>query len=468
LNKASSPIRGYYNAVGNDGLSHYQGQFVNSGFSTASWDFHRYQANILTTDAGVGLPCDTGSPAFCGDTLLLAPGGSLIVLMQWNDPYGASSNDYDLFLVNETAGTFNLASGGEQNGNDDPVEAFGWVNNTANPQLLDVVIGRYSGAARTLDVFQLCDGCYPVPDGIFGQPLHNFNTKCTAISNNSDAGGGVVAIAAIDVDDPGTNTIEPYSSCGPTEDGRVKPDGTTVDGVSVTGNAGFGSPFFGTSAAAPHAGGIAALLLDCNPGLSRDALRSALLDTAVDLGAAGVDNLFGSGRISSLNAANSISCGPTPTPTVTPTITPTPTVTPTPTPKDPDGDTDGDTVVNSADLDDDNDGCLDTQEIAADPALGGARSPHHFWDFFDTPGPGNTRDKVISTGDIQRVVLHFGTNGDPGIDPLSAPPLSGYHTAFDRSPPPAGADPWDAQAADGSVAANDILFVVRQFGHSCA
>src|SRR5204863_4618952 len=48
---------------------------------------------------------------------------------------------------------------------------------------------------------------------------------------------------------------------------RQKPDITAADGVSVTGAGGFGISFFGTSAAAPHAAAIAALLKSANPAL---------------------------------------------------------------------------------------------------------------------------------------------------------------------------------------------------------
>lgn len=118
--------------------------------------------------------------------------------------------------------------------------------------------------------------------------------------------------------------------------------------------------------------------------------------------------------------------------------------------------------------DSDADGCSDAQELGFDPAFGGRRDPSSFWDFFDTPNPSNVRDRIVSTGDILRIVLRFGTNGNPAIDPLSPPVANDYHTAFDRSPPGQGADPWDLGPPDGAIAANDILFEVNQFGHSCA
>ena len=53
----------------------------------------------------------------------------------------------------------------------------------------------------------------------------------------------------------------------------------------------------GTSAAAAHASGLAALLLSMNPALTPDQVRTTLQQTAHDLGAAGWDEYYGAGRI---------------------------------------------------------------------------------------------------------------------------------------------------------------------------
>jgi subtilisin family serine protease len=121
----------------------------------------------------------------------------------------------------------------------------------------------------------------------------------------------------------------------------------------VTGAGGFGSPFFGTSAAAPHAAGVAALLLECQPGLSRQELRDFVITTAFDLGNFGPDNSSGYGRIDALDAANAANCAHyTPTPT-SPPGTPTPVATPSPTPSEPciagGGDVNASGAVNSID-----------------------------------------------------------------------------------------------------------------------
>ncbi|HEX6815124.1 MAG TPA: S8 family serine peptidase [Gemmatimonadaceae bacterium] len=55
--------------------------------------------------------------------------------------------------------------------------------------------------------------------------------------------------------------------------------------------------YTGTSMAAPHVSGVAALVLAANPGMSGSALRDRLLGTAVDLGPVGPDDRYGMGVV---------------------------------------------------------------------------------------------------------------------------------------------------------------------------
>jgi len=76
---------------------------------------------------------------------------------------------------------------------------------------------------------------------------------------------------------------------------RQKPDITAADGVA-TAAPGF-NPFYGTSAAAPHAAAIAALCKSAVPAITPAALRTALTSTAIDIEAPGVDKDTGAGIV---------------------------------------------------------------------------------------------------------------------------------------------------------------------------
>ena len=92
---------------------------------------------------------------------------------------------------------------------------------------------------------------------------------------------------------------------------RAKPDITAAAGVSTTLPPGSGlNPFYGTSAAAPHAGAIAGLLKSANPALTPAQIRTFLTTTAVDVESAGYDNISGFGIVQAFQAMQAVS--PTP------------------------------------------------------------------------------------------------------------------------------------------------------------
>jgi hypothetical protein len=379
------------------------------------------------------------------------------------------------------------------------------VNNGADG-FFDILINRFAGATRTFDMFVTVCSCPGLPlPGTATDPYINFNTKRSSISNNGDASGFVVTHGAIDAADPGNDTIEPVSSQGPTNDGRLKPEAVSIDGVSVTGNGGFPTTFFGTSASAPHGGAVAALILACKPSLmhgeggdnpiaDRTALQNAMLNSAVDLGAPGDDFIYGNGRIDADAAAAAAGCAvptPTPTPTrtntptATPTRTNTPTATPTrtntptstptatrtntptstptrtatPTPTHTNTLTATPTATATPALDTDGDGCTDERETGPTPSLGGDRNPLDPWDFFDVSGPEGVRDKAIDLNDALAVLAKFGLQ----------PGQQGYDATFDRIAPDPS-KPYRTAAATGDAVGIDLqdaLLNLQSFGHDC-
>jgi hypothetical protein len=100
---------------------------------------------------------------------------------------------------------------------------------------------------------------------------------------------------------PGAGPVREYSSRGPTIDGRVKPDLTGPDGTAGstygTSDGCLGGNFTGTSAAAPHVAGAAALLLQANPSLDPSEAEAILVSRATPSGPAGKDSTGGWGQL---------------------------------------------------------------------------------------------------------------------------------------------------------------------------
>jgi hypothetical protein len=126
---------------------------------------------------------------------------------------------------------------------------------------------------------------------------HSLNPAIASSSLTSPAdAASAFAVAAIDYMNWITGPQEPFSSQGPANDGRTKPEISGPDGVSTYSYG--ANNFFGTSAASPHVAGAAALLLSKNPSYSVAQLWSALTSSAIDMGSAGQDNIYGFGRLS--------------------------------------------------------------------------------------------------------------------------------------------------------------------------
>jgi hypothetical protein len=286
LNNPANPIRAYVTAAANQAQAHYEEGFHDSGFTISgngghTEKVHQFLATSITTDAGDEVLCSKTSTKFCANAVRIAAGQSFVVFLQWDDPFGASSNDYDLFLLDAATGAVVASSQSPQTGTQDPIEALAWTNKHATGDFW-ILIALRSGVEKNLSLW--VPSCSEGVCAPFGNGTElNFNTASLSIPNQADAGGGVIttgAIRAVDPQDPHNVVIEPYSGQGPTADGRIKPEVTGIDGVQVTGNGGFFTPFFGTSAAAPHIAGIAALLLAARP----DFLAGGSVDAATARG----------------------------------------------------------------------------------------------------------------------------------------------------------------------------------------
>ena len=269
----------YISAAGNDAGLHYQGLFRDDG-SGRGW--HNFSNGTIPSRNRLYVD--------------LPPGDSVTVILQWAEPFGHASSNYDLALYNVADLSVPLAAGSRvQDGNDDPIEVLTWVNAGATAVQAEIDVSKQNiTPARTLELFVYPRG---------GASLLATNTDPADSVYGHPAANGVIAVAAIDATDATGGRIEPYSSRGPVTiiaplaASRQKPDCSGVDGVQVTGAGSFPTGFWGTSAAAPHVAGLAALIWSGRQDASGAQVRSALLATADDLGIAGTDMIFGAGRL---------------------------------------------------------------------------------------------------------------------------------------------------------------------------
>lgn len=295
----------YFSAAANSGnldsgtSGTWEGDFTPSGYS-------------LTTAKGVVLLNNFGTVATPSWSDQLTSPESGGVWLHWADPNGGSTNDYDLFILNAAGTTVKAASVGVQTGTQDPLESV-YPNSTFTAAAGDrILVALASGAARAIHIdTERATLAVGTSGATFGHNAAASTFTMAATYWNAARTG-----AKIFTGGP-RNPVEPFSSDGPRQifynpDGTAitpgnflfstrggttlqKPDATAADGGS-TATPGF-TPFFGTSAAAPHAAAVAALVKSANPALTNTQIRNILTQTALDNMAAGVDRSGGYGLL---------------------------------------------------------------------------------------------------------------------------------------------------------------------------
>jgi len=212
----------------------------------------------------------------------LTAGDEITVGLRWNDAWGRATNAFDIGLY-AAGGTDPLASAtGSPSGANDPVRVFSFTAPGTGTYSLAVHRVSGSGAAR----LQI------LVDTNADAPLQYRDAAGTLATPADSRNPGMLTVGAVGT--AAASVIEPYSSQGPTVDGRVKPDLVGADCTATT----LVAAFCGTSQAAPFVAGAAALLAQANPGRTAVELAGIVVAHTVPLGAPVPNDVFGHGRVS--------------------------------------------------------------------------------------------------------------------------------------------------------------------------
>lgn len=270
----------WVNAAGNEADVHWRGEFNDSNGDT----IHEFSAE---TDVLPFIP--------------FGPGIETQIVLSWDD-WQNVNQDYDLALLDKD-GNLIAKSEEPQDGQLGQLPAEGFFYEFEDNAVYLLAIQNYDNKARgdaTFDLF--IHGGLMHPDMVVAE---------RSLSSPSDA-RGAFAVGAVNWAD---DVLEPYSSQGPTSDGRTKPD---LSAPSVVDSASYAPEAFdGTSAATPHVAGAAALVLQAFPEYSPDDLAAFLQERSKDLGPAGPDDAFGAGRLTLGDAPAGVEPAETPVSTET-------------------------------------------------------------------------------------------------------------------------------------------------------
>jgi hypothetical protein len=304
----------FYSASGNDGSGGYHADFNfisdqdarsgNAGSNNLIFNNLKHPAKSVPASLTAGgfhnfKAADAGKGKQIVQRVTVS-GSTVEIDLQWDDPFLPSgiTTDYNLLVFNENGVFLPGLSGTDDNfSTGEPLELVDLdPNPDGSARTYQLVISRASGGGA--------NRLFYVPDGgtLTGKFLHTGQPTLFGHPAAANADG----VAAFDVHTP--TVPEDFDSFGPVEivfdsmgnhlaapEERLQPDISAPDGVNTTffpqpanqnDSDGDGFPnFYGTSAAAPHAAAVAALMLEAAGGhgsLTAAQMRNLLESTAVD------------------------------------------------------------------------------------------------------------------------------------------------------------------------------------------
>lgn len=325
INKVTADGVTYLTAAGNDNL------FDAEGNEIASWEAPAYRDSgscptVLSAKLELNAHhCMDFNPTATTDNtfeITVEPGETLTVDLQWAEPWNGVGTDIDAFLLNSSS-TEVLSESTEDNPGKThrPVEIVQWTNESASEVPVQFVVNRFSGTSPRLKFILLENGGgvskieYPKSESgdVVGPAIYGHAGAASAISAGAIRYNTTAAPERYSSRGPVTHYFAPVEGTGPaaallTPEELSKPDIVATDCGATTffahQSAGVWR-FCGTSAAAPHAAAVAALLRQAEPGASVQQIRESLTNTADPVGLFGPDAV-GHGLVDALAALESL------------------------------------------------------------------------------------------------------------------------------------------------------------------
>ena len=213
------------------------------------------------------------------NTISLTSGSAVTLILNWDD-YPVSRANYNLYLYDGVPGAGGVIVESSENSQSGaggtPYESLTYTPTTTDTYY--IVVRKTSSNTANIRFTLFSIG-----------PDLGIKTTASSITQPADC-NSVFSVGATNL----TDGAEYFSSEGPTTDNRNKPEISATNRVTTS----LSSVFAGTSAAAPHVAGAAALLLSQNPSLTLTELRNLLVNDSKDVSISGFDFRTGNGRIS--------------------------------------------------------------------------------------------------------------------------------------------------------------------------
>jgi hypothetical protein len=319
----------YFSSAGNNNL-------IASGNDIASWEAAEFRDGA----------CPVGAPAYaahCMDfdpepaavdttfAVTVSAGATLTGDLQWAQPWNGVTTDLDAYLLGSGNTVLTKSEFFNVTSTQRPFEFLSWNNSSGTAQTVRIAINRCdtvcdetgsgdSGTPRLkLALLQNGGGVteteYPESSGgdVVGPTIFGHNGAAGAISVGAVPYNTTSAPESFSSRGPVTHYFGPVGGTKPapplgTPLVLAKPDVAATDGGANTFFGSFVSEvwrFFGTSASAPHAAAVAALMLDAKPSLSSAQVRAALTASAQPVGAFGPEAV-GAGLVDAFGALDQV------------------------------------------------------------------------------------------------------------------------------------------------------------------